>query len=1370
VSDCPSLDQLRRPAGDDGAFDPIDVDGALRAHLDQCPSCSALRELCPRPVSADRDDCARAEVLLSLSAISAPGDDDARFFRAHLLGCAACREIALEPPVGDAVPLPCVSPEVFILGSEIGRGGMGRVLAAHDRRIGRAVAIKEMLDAEPAAMVRFEWEARITARLQHPSIVSIYEVGRWPDGRPFYAMPILPGRTLREAIVAADRLPDRLALIPTVIAAADAAAYAHSRRIIHRDLTPSNILIGRFGETVVIDWGLAKDLDDEGTALTAVGSIVGTPEYSAPEQLQGKLVDERTDVYALGAILYQVLTGRLPYVVSSETKVEGPAARQPARMHAEPIPQELLSVAHKAMQPAMTDRYPTAQAFARELRQQQLGRPVDAHHYGLRERAARWLSRRLALVVTSAVMLALVAASAIIGGIQVVREQRRAAQTALALLQEQGRQELLAGRPARAFVYLSEAYHQGHRSFALQFLLAAASRSVEALALTLEWPAGQPSPSDLAFDATGDRLAVAHGDRIALWDARTGHLQTTIDGVDLGRVAFAHNGARLLTWGTGDADASPGVFPRARLWDIEDRQAVRIFTAPDGRATDVQLSADETTLLTAGDDHSFSLWDTQSAQQRFALGHREGTKGERIAFARLIQDGRQVITLDRAGMIAVRDARTGAQMAAWPSQALAVHSFEVSRDGTRAVIADGATGTRLWDLVKRGPIGPLGESPATRRAGFSPDGAHVLVVDVSREAQLLSADTGARTARLGLVSTYAFSPDSRRVATADTDGTFKVWLTSTGTLLDAYEGPHVPAQLVFSRDGRRLATAAARPPIQIWDLDKSALVRALIGPQAARLSGFVAGRGDVITTDRDANVRLWRLSHGAQPGPESLPAGRTLAITPDRTRVLQHSWLDPRQLRAHDLRSGRESIVLAAPSPVEGSRLSPDGTRLVTSRQGERVRLWETAAGREIRLSDRIQTGASASLAFSADGQRLFVHDGRQSDLWDPRDGRHVATIEAGSWPTVRAFFSPDGTALATTGSRSQVWNAADGRFRFSGETGARAVNFSRDSRHLALLLASPRGWSAQVAVVDARDGRVLASVDEPDVSHATFGPDGGALATIGRHVTSVWDWQARRVLARFAGEEPSAEQLVSAGTPAGEAMAEFTTLAHFNDASGLLAVSRGGHGVFLWDVHLETRDPKEIAAVGRRGWVPWRLQAGLLEFAPTPKSLADRGVHPQPSNLGFETGQVAGPPDKWAVSGSRLQAALSDDRPVQGRLCVRLDRATGDAAGYGALEQAIDAEVFRGRKLRLRAAVRTEGDVVAALWVGVERSNGRTSHWSSWWDLFDHPITSPDWAVYESVGNVDEDARSLTIGVVVKGNGKAWIDDVRLETVASIR
>src|SRR6185503_11573938 len=154
----------------------------------------------------------------------------------------------------------------------------------------------ELRSPSPTAVARFLREARITARLQHPGIVPLYDVGRFPDGTPFYTMRQVSGRTLDEAIAARKTLAERLALLPVLIAVGEAIAYAHSRRVVHRDLKPLNVLVGAFGETVVIDWGIAKEIggvvEDRltpepepapGPDRTAVGAVLGTPAYMPPE-------------------------------------------------------------------------------------------------------------------------------------------------------------------------------------------------------------------------------------------------------------------------------------------------------------------------------------------------------------------------------------------------------------------------------------------------------------------------------------------------------------------------------------------------------------------------------------------------------------------------------------------------------------------------------------------------------------------------------------------------------------------------------------------------------------------------------------------------------------------------------------------------------------------------------------------------------------------------------------------------------------------------------------------------------------------------------------------------------------------------------
>ncbi|HSN99795.1 MAG TPA: serine/threonine-protein kinase, partial [Candidatus Nanopelagicales bacterium] len=353
-----------------------------------------------------------------------------------------------------AARLPAVDPECYSMHGFFARGGIGRIFRAEDRRLGRQVAVKELLepvDAEEEA--RFVREALITARLQHPGVVPIYEAGRWPDGRPFYAMKLVSGCSLEQRIEEALSLAERLALVPDVLAVAETMAYAHSRRIIHRDLKPANILVGEFGETVVIDWGLARSLDEPEPAasgereitrgereidpdekLTMVGAIMGTPGYMSPEQARGEAADERSDVYSIGAILYQVLTGRAPFGGEPDraggdagSVLEQVLMGPPPSVRAleKGAPRELQAIVTKAMARAPWDRYATAKELAEDLRRFQTGQIVAAHDYSRLEQVLRVARRhRAPIAVAMAALLVLLFGGAVaVRGVLGAREQ-----------------------------------------------------------------------------------------------------------------------------------------------------------------------------------------------------------------------------------------------------------------------------------------------------------------------------------------------------------------------------------------------------------------------------------------------------------------------------------------------------------------------------------------------------------------------------------------------------------------------------------------------------------------------------------------------------------------------------------------------------------------------------------------------------------------------------------------------------------------------------------------------------------------------------------------------------------------------------------
>lgn len=231
--------------------------------------------------------------------------------------------------------LPTVDPDVYFDRVEIARGGICRIVAARDRRLGRAVALKELRVDNPHLHDGFMREALLTARLQHPAIIAVHEAGCWTNGEPFFAMTLAPGRSLDQLIAATPTLAGRLALLPHLFAVADAIAHAHGQRIIHRDLVPRNVLVGELGETYVIDWGLARDITD-------------------PDD---ERMDTRDDVHAIGAMLHLLIAG----VPATGAPLDGAG-----------VPDELRAIVTRAMARSFAD----ARVLAEELRRFQSGQLV----------------------------------------------------------------------------------------------------------------------------------------------------------------------------------------------------------------------------------------------------------------------------------------------------------------------------------------------------------------------------------------------------------------------------------------------------------------------------------------------------------------------------------------------------------------------------------------------------------------------------------------------------------------------------------------------------------------------------------------------------------------------------------------------------------------------------------------------------------------------------------------------------------------------------------------------------------------------------------------------------------------------------------
>ncbi len=338
----------------------------------------------------------------------------------------------------------------FRILSRYEQGGLGEVLIAHDGQLNREVAVKQIRlkwQANAEARERFLQEAEVTGRLEHPGIVPVYALGTWEDGRPFYAMRFIQGKTLKQVITEwresgqsidpqAKRMELR-GLLNRFVDVCNTIEYAHSRRILHRDIKPSNIMIGPYGETLVVDWGLAKLLDaplDESmtaalvqqyakegdSSRTQIGGAVGTPQYMSPEQASGDLesIGVRTDVYLLGATLYQVLTGVPPHQGSSISELIERVKRgiliRPKQVDPD-VPSALDAICVKAMSVKAADRYRSATELSADIERWLADQPVSVFRDPFSVRWGRWIRRHRTVAMSGTVAAILLTFGSILG-------------------------------------------------------------------------------------------------------------------------------------------------------------------------------------------------------------------------------------------------------------------------------------------------------------------------------------------------------------------------------------------------------------------------------------------------------------------------------------------------------------------------------------------------------------------------------------------------------------------------------------------------------------------------------------------------------------------------------------------------------------------------------------------------------------------------------------------------------------------------------------------------------------------------------------------------------------------------------------------
>ena len=979
----------------------------------------------------------------------------------------------------------------------IGSGGMGVVYRARQHRPRRTVAIKLLKAggfAGEAQRRRFEREGQAASDLSHPGIVTIYEFGE-VEGQPFFTMELVDGKHLDQyAGEAALSFREKLLLMQRVC---EAVAYAHQHGVIHRDLKPANVLVTAAGKPKVLDFGLAKvsgPVERESLrALTLDGQVLGTLPYMAPEQTLGQAggIDVRTDVYALGVVFYELLTGRLPHEPAGESvltvmrRIREEPPRAPSTISRE-VGDEVETIILKALEKDKDRRYQSAEALGADIGRYLAGQPIEAKRASVLYQVRKLAYRYRLLLIPSALALAVVVGVFVYSFLR-VRAERNVAVAAKAAEEKQrwaaekAREEAvresyyntiaLAKRRiddldyGQALALLARA-PASHRNWEWGRFMYLCQRDALTLRGHLKTVAG------VAFSPDGQRIATACFDGTArIWDAADGNELLLLQGHTntVNSIAFSPDGRRVVT-SSGDHTA--------KVWDAATGAALLTLQGHSDRVPSLALSPDGRLIVTASFDGTAKVWDAATGVERVTFTKHS----DRLTSVDFSRDGKQVVTGGFDGTARVWSPATGEQtwMAQGGSAGDAVCAA-FSPDGLRVVTGSSTGQVRICKLAG-------GEQPLefNTRSGwviglaFSPNGRHVVTCSPSKTVGIWDAASGKRVAELkghsGWVSSAAFSPDGNWLITGSEDATAKVWDIGTAADFRELHG-HSAAigDVTFSRDGRLLATASHDGTVLVWDVATDKAIRKLKGHSGPVTAAAFSPDGKLIATgsfDRTAGV--WQLNSAKKIGSLTGHAAGVDAVTfePGGHAVLTGSldgsvrfWDFAAQKCTRTL-SGHSKAVGAIALTPDGGRqavtdavtaisISPDGRLLATASYDRTAIVWDYATGAKL-VTLKGHRDAVSSLAFSPDGRRLATgsHD-KTARVWDVESGGPLLVLSGHTNGVLDVAFSPDGRRIATASSdrTAKLWDAQTGRELLSMHEhwhDVLSVDFSPDGRVLA--------------------------------------------------------------------------------------------------------------------------------------------------------------------------------------------------------------------------------------------------------------------------------------------------------------------------------
>lgn len=1055
---------------------------------------------------------------------------------------------------------------------EIASGGMGTVFRARQTRLNRVVALKMIRAVQSASTTeieRFYAEAEAAAHLDHPGIISVYEIGE-QDGQHYFSMALIDHGNLtdwiRERHTGERRAglgrSDQETCVRILKDVASAVHFAHQRQILHRDLKPSNILLHEDGQPCVTDFGLAQRTTAD-SRLTASGTLIGTPSYMAPEQATGdrSAMTISTDIYGLGAVLYEMLTGQPPFVgespIDTVLKVVNSEPIKPSALCA--VDRDLETICLKCLEKDPARRYGSSDALADELERWLQHEPIQARRASLPERFSKWIHRRP--IVASLVGLLLLV---IIAAFAAVTWQWNQTKVALA----QARENAVAEATAHSAV-LTPQHRLSHHGPVISSVFSADGSRV----LT----ASHDRTAIIWNSGTGQRIAALKGHSGVLSAAKfspDGNMILTVSDDGTSHYTFLDPAGRTVT---SLHTAEPGD-KTVRVWDANTGAELAVLTGHTAAVTDASFSPDGSQIVSCSYDRSARIWDIPSGREVVKLeGHQAA-----VLAAVFSPDGRHVLTsscgtdfevrtheggsvtsgshtVNEPHVAIVWNAETGARLFGLKNYGNSSRVRAVySPDGQWiATAAEEQRNVALWNAADGSYVtGLTGHTHEVNAVRFSLDGRRLVTASSDATARVYEVPTGRHIATMKghdeTVLSADFSADSRRVVTASGDGNARVWDAASGTGLAVLQGHEDRVNAaVFSPDGILVATASLDGTAAIWRSATMEQLAVVLDGHTGDVTSirFSPDGRHVLTASRDGSAIIWDAA-----------SGESLAV------LTGHASLQDTNLRDRLLRDCRTA------------QFSPDGSLVVTateethgtikpffSGQSQKlpfnpVRIFDTQSGTEPTVFSGLVCGAQFA-AFSPNGRmvattpdaktRFYTQSltGMSSSsksrrdtmprLFDVRNGQEICSLPTHSGVVSMAAFHPNSQQLVTVDERHiRLFDLPSGKLvaSTSEDLGRQQqIEYSPDGR---LILC--RGWGRTACLLNAADLTVVRELNghQEMLTDACFSPNGEFIATASTDATArLWETetgQMRHILdghrkeVSFVAFDPAGENLVT--------------------------------------------------------------------------------------------------------------------------------------------------------------------------------------------------------------------------------------------------